>query len=281
MDIKRSINTKVWNDPWFEELSSEDKLIWLYLLSNQYSNLLGIYEISIRRISYDTNTTPETIRKAFEGFGMVRKAFHINGYVVIINWLKNQTMNTNMKKCVESLLKDLPSDLIKEIEALNFSLILPNHLKASESNKMYGNGFNIFRDNLNPSEPFRTLPNHYPTVVPIEIEIEREIEREKEIEREGNSPFDFFLKENEIFNQTNSEFLNSDMWFDTKAMQLCSKPQEIRQFSKDFIIDLRDRDMLEGKELNELRAHFVSWFKKKVPSKTNGSTIYVPILENR
>lgn len=284
MDIKRSINTKVWNDPWFEELSSEEKLIWIYLLSNQYSNLLGIYEISIRRISYDTNTTPETIRKAFEGFERVRKAFHINGYIVIVNWLKNQNMNTNMQKCVKSLFNTLPADLIKAIESHGFSLILSNDLNTSESNKLFANGFNLFRDNLNPSEPFGTISEPFERVRPIEIEIEKEIEKEKEIEIEieNDSPFDFFLKQNEIFNKVNSEFLGSEEWFNVKAMQLHTNPQHITVSAKEFILDLRDRDLLVGKDLVNLRSHFISWFKKRPVKQMNGSASkYVPDVNNR
>ena len=275
MDIKRSVNTKVWNDPWFEDLSSDDKLVWIYLLTNQYSNLLGIYEISVKRISYDTSLSFETIRKAFEGFETVRKAFHINGYMVIINWLKNQTMNANMKKCVKSLLSELPADLLKEIENKNFQLTIPNHLNTSESTKLFGNGFNIFIDKLNPSESFRTIIEPLLTVHPIEIE--KEIEKEIE----SNSPFEFFLRQNEIFNNTNFEFLRSEEWFNLKAMQLGSKSDLIQTSAKEFIIDLRDRDLLEGKELNDLRSHFVSWFKKRMQKQVNGSSTYIPNLDDR
>ena len=280
MDIKRSINTKVWNDPWFEDLQSNDKLVWLYLLSNQYSNLLGIYEISVKRISYDTSLGAETIRKAFEGFEMVRKAFHINGYIVVVNWLKNQSMNANMKKNVKQLLSELPADLIKEIENRNFEIIIPNDLNTSKSDKYFENGFSIFKDKLNHSEPFRTIAEPFLTVPPIEIEIEIESEIEKEIEKENHTPFEFFLKQNEIFNKTNLDFLTSESWFEVKAMQLQTNLSTIHDSSKTFMLDLRDRDMLEGKTMIDLRSHFVSWFKKHQP-KINGSSTYVPDLSNR
>lgn len=101
-----------------------------------------------------------------------------------------------------------------------------------------------------------------------------------EREKENSSPFDFFLTQNEIFNRTGSEFLNSDMWFDTKAMQLGSTRIQIHESSKEFILDLRDRDMLEGKTLIDLRSHFVSWFKKHQPKAINGSS-FIPKASDR
>jgi len=83
-------------------------------------------------------------------------------------------------------------------------------------------------------------------------------------ESKGNAlTFENFLIDNEISNSETIEFLNSESWFESKSMQLYSTTDILTEKAKDFLIDVRDRDMLEGKELNDLRAHFVSWFKKK------------------
>jgi hypothetical protein len=63
-DKLRSVNTRFWEDPFVEELTPSEKLLFLYLLTNPLANLLGIYEITIKRISYDTG---------YEWFGTVRK----------------------------------------------------------------------------------------------------------------------------------------------------------------------------------------------------------------
>ena len=46
-------------------------------------------------------------------------------------------------------------------------------------------------------------------------------------------------------------------------MQLSSETKILSEKAKEFIIDLRDREMIEGKTLIDLRSHFVSWFKRK------------------
>ncbi len=81
----------------------------------------------------------------------------------------------------------------------------------------------------------------------------------------NNSPsfLETFLIDNEILDPETKEFITSQMWFETKAMQLGCEISEISEKAKDFLIDVRDRDLLEGKTLIDLRSHFVSWFKKK------------------
>ena len=67
------------------------------------------------------------------------------------------------------------------------------------------------------------------------------------------------------------EFLNSGEWLNTKAMQLGCRPDEITTYAQSFLIDIRDRDHLEGRDLNDLRSHFISWFKIK--KEKNGTAV--------
>jgi len=147
----RSVNTKFWDDPFIEELTPSDKLLFLYLLTNPLTNLLGVYEITIKRISFDTGLNQETIKKGFERFGKVRKAFFNENFVILPNWLKNQNLNYNMKVAV-----------VREFKQL------PNWLK----NNIVGNGEEGFS---NGSEGFETLMERFGKY---EREIEREIEDE-------------------------------------------------------------------------------------------------------
>ena len=88
-------------------------------------------------------------------------------------------------------------------------------------------------------------------------------ESKGEIEKENHSPFELFLLENQIENNDALEFLSSEMWFESKAMQLKSQTDILIEKAKDFLVDIRHRDQIEGKQLPDLRSHFVSWFKLK------------------
>lgn len=108
----RSVNTKFWDDPWIETLTVSEKLLFLYLITNSYANLCGIYEITIKRICFETGIDNKTVLNALERFGRVRKAYFVNeNYIFMPNWLKNQNLNTNMKKGVLTLIQELPKEV--------------------------------------------------------------------------------------------------------------------------------------------------------------------------
>lgn len=107
----RSVNTRFWDDPFIEELNPSEKLLFLYLITNPLTNLLGIYEITIKRIAYDTGLNQETIRKGLERFATIRKAYFIKNYIILPNWIKNQNLNANMKVAVEREYHKLPDEL--------------------------------------------------------------------------------------------------------------------------------------------------------------------------
>jgi len=110
-DKLRSVNTKFWDDPFIEELSPSEKLLFLYLLTNPLANILGIYEITIKRICYDTGLGREIILNGLKRFETARKAFYNGNYLILPNWLKNQHLNKNMKIAVSKEFNQLPIEL--------------------------------------------------------------------------------------------------------------------------------------------------------------------------
>jgi len=168
MATLRSVNTRFWEDPWVEELSPSEKLLFLYLLTCKYANLAGIFEITIRRISFETGLNNETIRNGLKRFAKDKKAFFVDeNYMFLPNWLKNQNLNSNMKKGVIAIFSELPKDV--KINVL-------------------GNGYQtVLKD-------YQTLRN---TLLKYEVEVEREVE----VEDEGNnSDENKFSREREILN---------------------------------------------------------------------------------
>lgn len=108
----RSVNTKFWEDPWVENLSVTNKLLFLYLITNSYANLAGIYEITIKRICFETGIDKQTVSNGLERFANDKKAYFVNeNYIVLPNWLKNQNLNPNMKKGVIKIIFGLPNDV--------------------------------------------------------------------------------------------------------------------------------------------------------------------------
>lgn len=53
----RKIHSKIWQDDWFYSLSIESKLLFIYLISNQYIGITGTYELAPRVIMFETGLT--------------------------------------------------------------------------------------------------------------------------------------------------------------------------------------------------------------------------------
>jgi hypothetical protein len=152
----RSVNTRFWEDSFVEELSPSEKLLFLYLLTNPLTNILGIYEITIKRICYDTGLTKETVLKGLKSFETVNKVLMIDGFVILPNFLRNQNLNENMKIGVVNIFKSLPI-VLKE--------------------KLLGN------DYITIQNDYISLLNGLVKLNRIEREIEKEEERESKAEK--------------------------------------------------------------------------------------------------
>lgn len=111
MSKSRTIQTKMWTDTWFEGLDVSQKLLFIYLLTNEKTNMLGIYEISIRKMSFDTGIDKDTINKTLEQFKKDDKIFYKESHIIISNFLKNQSYNPNMKKSAINTFNELPNSL--------------------------------------------------------------------------------------------------------------------------------------------------------------------------
>lgn len=160
MSKLRSVNTVFWSDPFIEDLDVDEKLLYLYLITNEKTNMLGIYEASIKKMSFETGIEMKRLGTILNRFEALRKVKYINNYVMLVNYMKHQKYNTNMKKA-----------------AITTYLELPNKLKDSE----------LKLDESNPSKAFETLSNHYGTVRKIEVEVEDKIEVENEVKNEIES----------------------------------------------------------------------------------------------
>jgi len=166
MGKNRYINTKFWEDPWISDLSVKNKLLFIYLLTNPLTNMAGIYEITQKRISFDTGLDKNDVLKGLKAFESVGKVYYINdyNYVILVNFLKHQKLNSNMKKGISSIIEALP-EKIKEMfnNTLEGFESLSNALNNINSNINLNSNPN---SNLNindeePEEPTKSSKHKY------------------------------------------------------------------------------------------------------------------------
>lgn len=116
MAIYRNVNITFWTDTKVsDDFSPEDKYFMLYCLTNNYTNLCGCYEISIKQMSRDTGYNEETIEKLLERFKDIHKVIYYNKEnkeLLIRNWYKYNW--TKSEKLDKPLLKEIEN--IKTVE---------------------------------------------------------------------------------------------------------------------------------------------------------------------
>lgn len=84
----RQIHPEMWSDPWFADLSPQEKLIFIYLFSNERSSLSGLYEITLKQIAFDTCLDIEIISAALNKFQKSGKISRQDNYIFVANLLK-------------------------------------------------------------------------------------------------------------------------------------------------------------------------------------------------
>jgi hypothetical protein len=163
----RSINTSIWCDTWFEDLEIDEKLLFLFLITNERTNMLGVYEISLKKMSFETGISKLRIDKIVEKFKSEGKILYKCNRIILLKFLKHQNYNFNMKKSAIDCYNDLPLEL-----------------------KSLGS------DDLTRDEKgFESLCKGFGMVRKVEVETEYELESKLEVEDESVidilSEFDF------------------------------------------------------------------------------------------
>jgi hypothetical protein len=115
----RYFNTSFWNDPWVRTLTCQERDLFIYLLTNERTNIAGVYEIAQDRIAFDTRLTPRVIVAAMATFEGAGKAYYRNGWVVMRNAPKHQSLTSDKTlKGIQRILAAVPQeieDLLYEI----------------------------------------------------------------------------------------------------------------------------------------------------------------------
>ncbi len=116
MSKQRYVDTKFWTDNYIVERDPIEKLLYLYLLTNTLTNILGIYEISIKQIAFDTGIDKDMVIKILERFEDDGKIKYLNGYIAIKKFTKYQANNPKINKGIEELLKEVPIELVEWVD---------------------------------------------------------------------------------------------------------------------------------------------------------------------
>ncbi len=118
MAQSRYVNTHFWTDNYVYELDPTQKLLFLYLLTNDATNIAGIYEFNIRKAAMETGIDKDMIEKIIDKFTADDRVYYIEGYVILRNFIRHQVTNTKILMGIKRVIDALP-DHIRKLYAIN------------------------------------------------------------------------------------------------------------------------------------------------------------------
>jgi len=115
MAKQRVVSVKFWDDSYVMKLDPIEKLMFLYFITNPLTNISGIYEISLRRIAFDTGIDSEMVDKILKRFEKENKMIYREGWLCITNFIKNQNLNPSVISGIERELKCVPKVTLQQL----------------------------------------------------------------------------------------------------------------------------------------------------------------------
>lgn len=116
------VNTKFWSDNFIREsLNPLDRYLFLYFLTNEKTNISGIYELPLSIISSETGIERAMLTKMMKR--LKEKVYYYKGWVILKNFIKYQnTKSEDVKEGIDNALKEVPEEIKLKIDSLRWSI---------------------------------------------------------------------------------------------------------------------------------------------------------------
>ena len=128
---KSNIKTAFWNDVFIEQLPTESKLLYIYLLTNVNTLSIGCYEITKERIAFETGIKQENVEKMLIFFEDKKKIQYDENTseILIVNTLKHLSLTKAVQKRAIKEIEGIKSEYLKSLVKDNFSKLINNQEK--------------------------------------------------------------------------------------------------------------------------------------------------------
>lgn len=261
MALKRIVNTEFWNDEKVVDyFSPEDKLFFLYLLTNPHTTLLGIYKINKKVMAFELGYSIDTISvllDRFENKYNLIKYSNNTQEIAIRNYLKHSIVKGG-KPIEDCLIKNI--NQVKDKTLLEYIYInikdynnINETLNKIINNNIYNNIYNNINSNNNSNSNrvsctdtlYDTLFNefwkHYPK------KVDKKKAKEKFIKLKPNEELlELIIKQLERLKDTNDWKKENGKYIPNPSTWLHNKRWE-DEFETDTEREERiDKEIMEG-----------------------------------
>lgn len=109
----RQVQTSFWKDNYISELSAKEKLVFIYLITNDSVSLTGMYQLPDRMIRAELDLTQPELEAIKIKFVKDSKFYFLNGWIKIINYDKyNAYTGDKNKEAKAKELQFVPKELL-------------------------------------------------------------------------------------------------------------------------------------------------------------------------
>lgn len=116
MAKQRMVNTRFWSDPFVQSLTIEEKLFYLYLITNEHTEINGAYEISLKTMSAETDIPVDRLSDILIKLSSTGKVAYKDDYVILFNFSKYQGKAPGVLKGIEIANAKLPQAIKETLE---------------------------------------------------------------------------------------------------------------------------------------------------------------------
>lgn len=136
MAKQRYINTKLWSDDWVSNLDPVEKLLFIYLLTNERTNICGVYELPLKYMSVETGIEKDMVEKIIKRFEKDGKVIYNNGWAIIANFIEHQAINPKIEKGIAYLLQnEIPEEIKLKLYEVNPNALYYEEIYLPEGRK--------------------------------------------------------------------------------------------------------------------------------------------------
>ena len=134
----RQIHTQIWRDNWFLDLEPDKKLMFIYLFSNDSTNLAGLYEIHERVIQLETGLDKARIEEILKRFEREGKVHYQDGIVWIVNMKKyHSNAGEKVRRSIEIIIEGIPDCEVKQKYCIYNGITTENTLSEKKDTLSY------------------------------------------------------------------------------------------------------------------------------------------------
>ena len=123
----RAVQTAFWEDPKvIEEMTPEDKLFYLYLLTNPKASQIGIYQITRKQMAFEIGYSVESINALMERFEKHHRLIKYNletREICLLNWAK-YNLDNDSKPVLDCIKSE-----IQKVKDINYLLYIVKDIK--------------------------------------------------------------------------------------------------------------------------------------------------------